>query len=225
MNEEGPRFTRKEFSQIKYLLYFAIFIILFQVFQYITTKKATRKYRTLFLEVSEMVILTNSVSFETSSIHRAVLNLSFSTDSTDLEKFRQNVIDSETEIDANIATIEKKIITYNLYSLEKTLLFVNLKHAREKHEKNYKDYLTLLNDSTKAFYFKKKILRPALESFQRHQLLFIKRIFVDQRILIDAIADDADKTGFRLLITGNVLLGLAVIIIIYILLSERKKLI
>ncbi len=225
MTDDGPRFTRKEFNQIRYLFYFAVFIILFQVFQYITTKNALEKYKILFSHVREMVILTNSVSLETSTIHRAILNLSFSSDSSDVVLFRKKLADSEIKIENKIAIIENKIITYDLYSFEKTLLFENLKLAKKQYTEGYGNYFTLLSDSSKAVNFRRKILRPALDEFQRHQFLFIERFFVDQKILIDSIAEDSDKTGFRLLITGNILLGLVVIVIFYILLSERKRLI
>ncbi|MES2133781.1 MAG: hypothetical protein V4506_15630 [Bacteroidota bacterium] len=225
MNDESPRFTKTEFRQIRYLLYFVVFIILFQVFQYVTTKQATKKYRELFSQVTEIFVLTNSVSFETAAIHRSVLNLSFASDSSEIKKFSNSLINAEKKTKTDIALIEQKISDYNLYSFEKTALFINLKLANEQYKKRYEKYLPLLSTGSESekLYYRRKILRPALESLQESQNSFLLKVFSDQRKAAEGIATQADKMGFNLLIGGNVLLAIVVIILVYIILSERKK--
>lgn len=225
MNEEAPRFTKTEFRQIKYLLYFVVFIILFQVFQYITTKRAIHKYRELFTQATEIVVLTNSISFETANIHRSVLNLSFTSDSSEVRKFTQGLLNSDEKISRNISTIEDKIIKYELYSFEKTLSFANLKVANSHYKRKYQKYLDMLKtvSGENQLYYRRKILRPALERFQERQNAFLLNVFSDQQKAAEDIAEEADKTGFNLLIGGNILLILVAVILVYIILSERKK--
>lgn len=225
MNDESPRFTKTEFRQIKYLLYFVVFIILFQVLQYITTKQAIKKYRKLFSQVTEIVVLTNSVSFETATIHRSVLNLSFASDSSEIKKFNDILLATEEKTKTDIALIEQKISDYHLYSFEKTASFINVKVANEQYKKRYENYLPLLNTSSESerLYYRRKILRPALESLQQSQNSFLLKVFSDQQKAAEGIATQADKMGFNLLIGGNILLALIVVILVYIILSERKK--
>jgi hypothetical protein len=225
MDEEAPRFTKTEFRQIKYLLYFVVFIILFQVFQYITTKRATHKYEKLFRQATEIVVLTNSISFETANIHRSVLNLSFTTDSSEVRKFTGVLMESDKKISVTISEIEDKIIQYDLYSFEKTLSFVSLKLANDHYKIKYQDYLAILKrvSGEKQLEYRRKILRPALEVFQERQKVFLLDVFSDQQKAAESIAEEADRIGFNLLIGGNILLLLVAIILVYIIFSERKK--
>ncbi len=225
MIHEVPRFTKTEFKQINYLLYFVLFIILFQVFQYITTRTATRKYKELFRQATEIVKLTNSVSFETANIHRSVLNLSFTVDSAEVKKFRHSLNRSEDTIASKIELIGNKIIESNFYSFEKTMSFAALKVANKTYELRYKKYLDMLRDFSgdDKLYYRRTVLRPALESFQERQDNFLLKVFSDQQKVADSIADDADRTGFNLLIGGNILLLAIALILVYIIVSERKK--
>ena len=225
MTHEAPRFTKTEFRQIKYLLYFLLFIIIFQVFQYSTTRRATKKYKELFRQATEIVMLTNSVSFETANIHRSILNLSFTTDSSEIHKFSRSLVNSEDMISQKIALIEDKIIQYNLYTFEKTLSFASLKLANKRYRLRYEQYLAMLKtvSSDDKLYYRRKILRPALESFQEQQNDFLLKVFSDQQKAAEAIADEAENTGFNLLIGGNVLLLVIALMLMYIIISERKK--
>lgn len=225
MIHEVPRFTKTEFRQIHYLLYFVLFIIMFQVFQYTTTRRATKKYKELFRQATEIVVHTNSISFETANIHRSILNLSFTIDSSEVKKFRQSLFNSEDTIVRKLGLIEDKIIRYNLYSLEKTLSFEELKAANKSYRLRYQKYLAMLKtiSGEDKLYYRRMILRPALESFQKHHDNFLLNVFSDQQKAADAIADEADRTGFNLLIGGNILLLAIAIILVYIIVSERKK--
>lgn len=225
MTHEAPQFTKTEFRQIKYLLYFVIFIIIFQVFQYITTKRATKKYKDLFGQATEIVMLANSVSFETSNIHRSILNLSYCNDSAEIRTFRESLIKSEKAIAENIALIEDKIVQQNLYSFEKALYFAGLKVANQQYKARYERYLTMLQavSGEDKLHYRRNVLRPALEAFQERQDKFMLRVFSDQQQTAEAIAEEADHTGFNLLLGGNVLLVLIALLLIYIIVSERKK--
>jgi hypothetical protein len=225
MIHEVPRFTKTEFRQIHYLLYFVLFIIMFQVFQYTTTRRATKKYKELFRQATEIVVHTNSISFETANIHRSILNLSFTIDSSEVKKFRQSLFNSEDTIVRKLGLIEDKIIRYNLYSLEKTLSFEELKAANKSYRLRYQKYLAMLKtiSGEDKLYYRRMILRPALESFQKRHDNFLLNVFSDQQKAADAIADEADRTGFNLLIGGNILLLAIAIILVYIIVSERKK--
>ncbi len=225
MIHEVPRFTKTEFRQIHYLLYFVLFIIMFQVFQYTTTRRATKKYKELFRQATEIVVLTNSISFETANIHRSVLNLSFTVDSSEVKKFRQALFNSEDTIARKLGLIEDKIIRYNLYSFEKTLSFAALKAANKKYRLRYEKYLAMLKtvSGDDKLNYRRMILRPALEGFQERHDNFLLNVFSDQQKAADAIADEADRTAFNLLIGGNILLLAIALILIYIIVSERKK--
>lgn len=225
MIHEVPRFTKTEFRQINYLLYFVIFIILFQVFQYQTTRSVTKKYKELFRQSTEIIVLTNSVSFETANIHRSILNLSFTIDSSEVRKFRKGLSRSEDTIAFKIGLIEDKIIQYNLYSLEKAMSFASLKIANKKYRLRYEKYLAMLKtvSGEDKLYYRRAILRPALESFQERQDNFLLNVFSNQQKAADAIADEADRTGFNLLIGGNILLLAIALILAFIIVSERKK--
>lgn len=227
MIHEVPRFTKTEFRQIHYLLYFVLFIIIFQVFQYTTTKRATKKYNALFRQATEVVMLTNSVSFETANIHRAVLNLSFTNDSSEVRRFTHSLKRSEDTIASKIQLIENKIIQYNLYSFEKTLSFAALKAANKKYRRCYEKYLSMLKkvSGEDKLYYRRIMLRPALEIFQERQDNFMLKVFSDQHKTADSIADEADRTGFNLLIGGNILLLAIALILVYIIISERKRLV
>lgn len=225
MIHEVPRFTKTEFRQINYLLYFVLFIIIFQVFQYTTTKRATKKYKELFEQATEIVVLVNSISFETANIHRSVLNLSFTADSIEVKKFRESLSRSEDTIASRIRHIEEKIIRYNLYSFEKTMSFEALKAANKRYRLRYGKYLAMLEtvSGDDQLYYRRTVLRPALESFQERQDNFLLNVFSDQQKAADSIADEADHTGFNLLIGGNILLLIIALILVYIIVSERKK--
>lgn len=225
MIHEVPRFTKTEFRQIHYLLYFVLFIIIFQVFQYTTTKRATKKYKELFTQATEIVVLTNSISFETANIHRSILNLSFTLDSAEVQRFRQRLTGSQDTIARKIELIEDKIIQYNLYSLEKTLSFAALKVANKKYRLRYEQYLAMLKtvSGDDKLNYRRMILRPALEGFQERQDNFLLKVFSDQQKAADSIADEADRTGFNLLIGGNILLLVIALILVFIIVSERKK--
>lgn len=225
MIHEGPRFTKTEFRQIRYLLYFVLFIIIFQVFQYTTTKRATKKYQELFRQATEIVMLTNSISFETANIHRSVLNLSFTVDDAEVRKFSWSLKNSEDTIVAKIALIEDKIVRYNLYSFEKVLSFAALKTANKKYKLRYERYLAILKtvSGEDKLYYRRTILRPALEGFQQQQDNFLMNVFSDQQKAAESIAKEADRTGFNLLIGGNILLLAIAVILVYIIVSERKK--
>lgn len=225
MIHEVPRFTKTEFRQIHYLLYFVLFIIIFQVFQYTTTKRATKKYKELFRQATEIVVLTNSISFETANIHRSVLNLSFTEDSAEVQKFRKSLFCSQDTIARKIELIERKIIQHNLYSLEKTVSFAALKVANKKYRLRYEQYLAMLKtvSGDDKLNYRRMILRPALEGFQERQDNFLLNVFSDQQKVADSIADEADRTGFNLLIGGNILLLAIALILIFIIVSERKK--
>lgn len=225
MIHEVPRFTKTEFRQIHYLLYFVVFIIIFQVFQYTTTKRATKRYKELFRQATEIVVLTNSISFETANIHRSILNLSFTLDSSEVRKFTKSLARSEDTVTSKILLIENKIIQYNLYSFEKTVSFVALKAANKKYRMRYEKYLAMLKtvSGEDKLYYRRMILRPALESFQERQDNFLLKVFSDQQKAADSIADEADRTGFNLLIGGNILLLAIALILVYIIVSERKK--
>jgi hypothetical protein len=225
MIHEVPRFTKTEFKQINYLLYFVIFIILFQVFQYVTTRTATKRYKELFRQATEIVKLTNSVSFETANIHRSVLNLSFTSDSAEVKKFRESLNNSEDKIASTIQLIGSKIVEANLYSFEKTLSFATLKVANKKYRLRYQKYLAMLKNVSgeDKLYYRRTVLRPALESFQERQDNFLLKVFSDQQKVADSIANQADRTGFNLLIGGNILLFAIALILVYIIVSERKK--
>lgn len=225
MIHEGPRFTKTEFRQIRYLLYFVLFIIIFQVFQYTTTKRATKKYQDLFRQATEIVMLTNSISFETANIHRSALNLSFTVDDAEVRKFSWSLKNSEDTIVAKIALIEDKIVRYNLYSFEKVLSFAALKTANKKYKLRYERYLAILKtvSGEDKLYYRRTILRPALEGFQQQQDNFLMNVFSDQQKAAESIAKEADRTGFNLLIGGNILLLVIAVILVYIIVSERKK--
>lgn len=222
-----PKFTKNEFKQIKYFVYFALFIIVFQTFQYITTKITTKKYHDLFSKVTELVIFTNSISLENSTIHRALLNITFSSDSSEVKKFRTMLENSEKKTEGNISLLEQKVLTADLYSFEKTKLFIDLKSTELKYKEQYKIYLMQLiqMNENETLIFRRDILRPLLESFQKAQYLFLIKIFTDQQALAEEIAADASSKSFTLLITGNFLLVIIILFLIYILLSERKKLV
>ncbi len=227
MNDESPKFTKSEFKQIKYFVYFAIFIIVFQTFQYITTKRTTKKYRDLFSKVTELVIFTNSISAENSTIHRALLNITFSSDSLDVKKFRSMLENSEKKTGVSINLIEQKVLTADLYNFEKTKLFTDLKFAEQKYKETYRKYLKQLSSMSEneTLLFRRDVLRPLLEGFQKAQYLFLIKIFTDQQALAEEIAADASNASFTLLITGNFLLVIIILFLIYILFSERKKLV
>lgn len=225
MTHEAPQFTKTEFRQIKYLLYFVVFIIIFQVFQYTTTRRATKKYKELFRQATEIVMLTNSVAFETANIHRSILNLSFTNDSHEVARFRQSLIRSQDTIAQKILNIEDKIIRYNLYSFEKTLSFAGLKFANKQYQIRYEGYLAMLKNVSgeEKLNYRRKVLRPALESFQDRQDHFLLNVFSDQQKAAEAIADEADNTGFNLLLGGNILLLIIALMLGYIIISERKR--
>jgi len=225
MIHEVPRFTKTEYRQIHYLLYFVLFIIIFQVFQYTTTKRATKKYKELFRQATEIVVLTNSVAFETANIHRSVLNLSFTLDSGEVNRFRRSLRCSEDTIARKVGLIEDKIVQYNLYSFDKTLSFAALKAANKTYRLRYEKYLAMLKtvSGEDKLYYRRMILRPALEGFQERQDNFLLKVFSDQQKAADAIADEADRTGMNLLIGGNILLLAIALILVYIIVSERKK--
>jgi len=227
MESETPKFTKNEFKQIKYFVYFALFIIAFQTFQYITTKKTTKKYRELFSKVTELVIFTNSISLENSTTHRALLNITFSSDSTDVKKFRTMLANSEEKTTEKIGLIEQRISTADIYNFEKTKLFVALKLTEQKYKEKYKVYLKQLSSMNEndALIFRRDVLRPLLEAFQKAQYLFLIKIFTDQQSLAEEIAVDASSTSFTLLITGNFFLVIIILFLVYILFSERKKLV
>ncbi len=227
MDHETPKFTKKEFKQIKYFVYFALFIVVFQTFQYVITKRTTQKYKELFSRITELIILTNSVSTENSTIHRSLLNLTFSSDSNEVKIFREKLHVSQQKIQDEISRMGKKINEYELYSFEKTKLFIHLKFAQHQYKKNYTLYLSELKsmDQGEALLSRKNKLRPILESFQKTNYLFLIRIFTDQQILVEEIADDAEETSFRLLIIGNFLLVIIILFLVYIILTERKKLV
>jgi hypothetical protein len=48
-------------------------------------------------------------------------------------------------------------------------------------------------------------------------------VFSDQQKAAESIAKEADRTGFNLLIGGNILLLAIAVILVYIIVSERKK--
>ena len=227
MENEIPKFTKKEFSQLKYFIYFALFILIFQTFQYLTTKRTTRKYQDLFSKVTEIVILTNSVAHENSNIHRSLLNITFSSDKLDVQRFRKMLEVAEDKTEESLGLIEKKIASYDIYRFEKTKLFVELKFAEQKYKTCYRKYLDLLKTFTEeqSLQYRRNKIRPLLESFQRDQHAFMIKIFTDQQILTEEIAINAGDTGITLLITGNFILVLVIIFLIYILFSERKKLV
>lgn len=227
MESETPKFTKHEFKQIKYFVYFALFIIAFQTFQYITTKRTTKRYRELFSKVTELVIFTNSISLENSTIHRALLNITFSSDSADVKKFRTMLANSEKKTSEKIELIENKILTADLYNFEKTKLFADLKFTEQQYKEKYKVYLMQLSamNDNEALIFRRDVLRPLLEAFQKAQYLFLIKIFTDQQSLAEDIAADAGNTSFTLLITGNFFLVIVILFLVYILFSERKKLV
>lgn len=227
MNDETPQFTKSEFKQIKYFVYFAIFIIVFQTFQYVITKNTTKKYRDLFSKTTELVILTNAISLENSNIHRAIINITFSSDSLDVKKFRAMLNASEKKTQEKIDCIKEKIITTDVYNFERIKLFIDLKLSEQKYKAKYSIYLKQLMsmNENNALIFRRDILRPLLEAFQRSQYLFLIKIFNDQQTLAEDIATDAGNTGFALLIAGNFLLVIIILFLVYILFTERKKLI
>lgn len=227
MDTEIPKFTKKEFKQIKYFVYFALFIVVFQAFQYVITKRTTEKYKELFSKITDLIILTNSVSNENSTIHRSLLNITFSSDSNDVKIFQEKLRVSQQKIQNEISIIGKKINEYELYSFDKTKLFIQIKFAEQQYKKNYTVYLSELKSMSKdeALLYRKNKMRPLLESFQKTHYLFLIRIFTDQQILIEEIADDAEETSFRLLIIGNFLLVIIILFLVYIIFTERKKLV
>ncbi len=227
MDSETPKFTKKELKQIKYFVFFALFIVVFQAFQYIITKTTTEKYKELFSKITELIILTNSVSNENSTIHRSLLNITFSSDSNDVKIFREKLRVSQQKIQNEISLIGEEINEYELYSFEKTKLYVQLKLAQHQYKKNYTIYLSQLKSMgpEQALLVRKNKLRPILESFQKKHYLFLIRIFTDQQILIEEIADDAEETSFRLLIIGNFLLVIIILFLVYIIFTERTKLV
>lgn len=226
MNTETPKFTKKEFKQIKYFVYFALFIVIFQAFQYVITKRTTKKYEELFSKITELIILANSVSTENSTIHRSLLNITLTSDSAEVKTFREKLTNSQIKIQDHIALIGKKINEYELYSFDKTKLFIDLKLAESYYRKNYTVYLSELKimDQEETLSFRKNNLRPLLESFQKKHSLFLVKIFTDQQFLIEEIADDAGETSFTLLIIGNFFLVIIILLLVYIILTERKKL-
>lgn len=225
MTLETPRFTKTEFRQIKYILYFVVFIVIFQVFQYVTTKRATHRYREHFGQATEIVILTNSVAFEIANIHRAILNLSFTADSSEVRQFRDKLSRSEKVLDEKMALIEDKIVSHNLYTQEKTLFFAELKQATEVYHRKYRRYLSMLQTASTEgqLNFRRNVLRPALESCQERQDAFIVRVFSDERRSVERIASEADHTAFNLLIGGNILLIIVALLLAYIIFTERKQ--
>jgi hypothetical protein len=226
MDSEITKFTKNEFKQIKYILYFGVFIVVFQAFQYIITKQTTQKYRDLFSETTQLAILANSVSTQNSTIHRSLLNITFSSDSAELKIFHRKLNNAEEKISNELSLIEKKISKYNVYSFEKTKLFVDLKFTEQKYNIKYKIYLGSLKTTSRedALLYRKNVLRPLLESFQIKQYLFLIRMFTDQQLLTEKISKDAGQISFLLLVSGNFLLVIVILFLIYIVFTERKKL-
>ncbi|MEO6304682.1 MAG: hypothetical protein ABIP51_16090 [Bacteroidia bacterium] len=225
MLDESPKFTKNEYKQLKYLVYFALFIIFFQVFQYLIIKKTTEKYKVLSSKVNDLVILTNSISFENATIHRYTLNLTFTSDSTEITKFSKGILSSEKKIQKNLTLIESSIYSFDKNSIEKIKLFVMLKQYNLEYGIYYKKYLQIIHQKEKADIFRKKQLRPVLERLQKTQTQFVIQLFEEEQDLTDKIAENSEDIGFILLLTGNLLLLLIVLFMMYILFTERKNLV
>ncbi|MCZ8286669.1 MAG: hypothetical protein O9353_14550, partial [Bacteroidia bacterium] len=94
-----------------------------------------------------------------------------------------------------------------------------------KYKLRYERYLAILKtvSGEDKLYYRRTILRPALEGFQQQQDNFLMNVFSDQQKAAESIAKEADRTGFNLLIGGNILLLVIAVILVYIIVSERKK--
>lgn len=204
-----------------YLLAFGVFIIFFQVFQFVNTKNLTDSYYKIISDKNRLIVSINSILLESSTLQRSLLTLNLSTDSLERVKMNQRITESEKKIEQMIHVIKAD----STIDKEVSVFFERLKIDYIVYKGNFQIFLKIIegNDKSEIDSFRKKELREALDAFQKSQTEFLELLIKIENRQMKCISKKSNRTGWILLLTGNGILFVILMFMVYILYTERKK--
>ncbi|MDX2172310.1 MAG: hypothetical protein SFY56_04275 [Bacteroidota bacterium] len=223
MEFEEPKFTKRELNQSKWIIAFGIFIVTFQLLQYINSKKSSNKFEKLFENNSKIQGYVSEIYSAGTSIQRYNLNLFLSEGEKERNKIINARVISEHNVEKAINKIQLIINEFNgASSLEPYLEFVKLKHNWIEYKSAYNKLK--IEDPSRFADYRKNVLRPKYEYFLKSTNSLFNVNIKNQGELTQNISRDTEKKGFYLLIFGNIVLVIILVFLGYIIYFEHYRL-
>jgi hypothetical protein len=215
-------FTTREKTQLKFLIGFGFFILIFQVFQFINTRRANENYLEMIKGRDKLIVSVHSILLESSTLQRSLLSLDLANDTAEVNKMDQRISNSEQKIEELIGLISADTAVNHK---EVSLLLTKLMDDYFAYKSTFRNFIKILegNNETLIEGYRKKELRHALELFQRSQTEFLQMLLKIEKIQVGNVSEKTNKTGLILLITGNIVLLLILLLMVYILFTESKN--
>lgn len=224
MDQPKVIFTKRELRQLLFLIVFGLFIIVFQVFQFVNTRNAQNAYQSVIDKKNKLIISVNSILLESSVLQRSLLNLNMamSVDSVEAVTMNQRISDSEKKIEDHIANI--KSVT-EMDSKDLAIFLDKLKDDYVVYKANFQYFLKIIKDDNKEVIsdFRKSELRNSLDAFQKSQMNFFELLIKHENLEFENVSKRTNNLGWKYLLAGNAVLFIILVLLSYILLTERKN--
>lgn len=219
---ELVRLSKSDLKKIKYFVFFASIILLSQIFQFINARHTNNKFKTILAAENRFIIAMNTISVNSSSIHRSLLSLAISDDEKEAVAMLKRIEDAEKSTEETISQLEKSM---PFPESDHHPLFDELREAGKEYSQQSFSFMDLLKTRNKAAIdsFRINQLRSARDSYLKVQRDMIQEISDRYIAESDSISQSAGKTGWILLIAGNAVLIFVLIFLIYLIFNPNTN--
>ncbi|MGZ3883942.1 MAG: hypothetical protein ACXVP0_09940 [Bacteroidia bacterium] len=216
---EIVRLSKSDIKKIKYFVFFASIILLSQIFQFINARRTNNKFNTILAAENRFIIAMNTISLNSSTIHRSLLTLAISDDPKEIEVMNKQIHQAERNTNETINALEKN----SSFLPGDSIVFGQLRGAGKLYSENSLSFLELLKTKNKQAIdsFRVTVLRSSLESYLHLQNDVIQRITNHYVTESENISQSTTKTGWILLLAGNAVLLLVLVFLIYLLFTPN----
>jgi hypothetical protein len=197
------KFDNREKIISLFFIFFAIVVIFSQVLQFINAKKIDESYSRIITSKNKAIHATHSILIQSSTIQRALSNLSTTSDPGEVSNLKERLSDAIKKNEGNLITLQNSLSDNNKDEQE---LLQKINEASDTYKKRYQSYLQVLDDKNKSkdelYDLRVKSLRPALEGYQGLQQELLTMFTDDFSKQSQLLSETNNRTGLTLLALG-----------------------